>query len=295
MFNHLFDIFGISIYTYGLLTALGYFTGIWIMTREAARSEIDPKIIVEMAFPVLVWTMIGARLLYILTNIPYYVDLCKSQNDCFAVFRVWEGGLVFYGGFIGGFSAAVYFIRKYKLNAFKLLDVIAIGMPLGHAIGRLGCFSAGCCYGHETSGIFGVNFPKNSIPFNDEVLKGVIDIHAEHSLSIHPTQLYEAFGVSIIFLILWIFRNKKRFHGQIGLLYVILYSIERSIVEIFRGDSIRKHLFKWGPKSLTDFLGLPEGSAVILSTSQFISLIVAIIASGFMIYLSKKSKDKVRE
>ncbi len=295
MFNHLFDIFGISIYSYGVLTALGYLTGIWLITREAARAEIDPKIIIEMAFPVLIWTMIGARLLYIITNIPSYIDMCSTQNDCFAVFRVWEGGLVFYGGLIGGFSAAVYYIRKYKLNTFKLLDVLAMGMPLGHAIGRLGCFSAGCCYGHETNSFLGVSFPQNSIPFNDEVLKGVIDVHANHSLSIHPTQLYEALGVSIIFLILWLFRNKKKFHGQIGLLYVILYSVERSIVEIFRGDGIRKHLFKWSPRSLTDFLGLPKGSAIILSTSQFISLIIVIIAVGFMIYLSKKAKNKVLE
>jgi len=293
MFNHLFDIFGISIYAYGVLTALGYLIGIWLITREAARVEIDPKIIIEMAFPILIWTMIGARLLYIFTNIPSYIDMCKNQNDCFAIARVWEGGLVFYGGMIGGFSAAMYYIRKHKLNTFKVLDVIAIGMPLGHAIGRLGCFSAGCCYGHETNSFLGVNFPKNSIPFNDEVIKGVIDVNASHSLSIHPTQLYEALGVSIIFLVLWLFRNKKKFHGQIGLLYIILYSIERSIVEIFRGDGIRKHLFKYSPESLTNFLGLPKGSPIFLSTSQFISLIIAIISTGFIIYLSKRAKKAI--
>jgi phosphatidylglycerol:prolipoprotein diacylglycerol transferase len=293
MFNHIVDIFGISIYSYGVLTAIGYLIGIWLITREAARAEIDPKIIIEMAFPILIWTVIGARLLYILTNIPSYIDMCKVQNDCFAIARVWEGGLVFYGGLIGGFSAAMYYIRKHKLNTFKVLDVLAIGMPIGHAIGRLGCFSAGCCYGHETDSLLGVSFPKNSIPFNDQVLNGTINLTDTHSLNIHPTQLYEALGVSIIFLILWLFRSRKKFHGQIGLLYVILYSIERSIVEIFRGDGIRKHLFKYSPESLTDFLGLPKGSAILLSTSQFISLLIIIVASGFMIFLSKKAKNKI--
>ncbi len=291
MFNHLFDIFGFSIYSYGVLTALGYVMGIWIITKEAQRLSIDPKIIIEMAFPVLIFTLIGSRALYILTNITDFVNMCKIDDDCFAIFRIWEGGLVFYGGFITGFLTALYYIRKYKLNTFKLLDVLAIGMPLGHAIGRIGCFSAGCCYGHQTDSFFGISFPKDSIPYDDHLINGLIDVSSEHSLSVHPTQLYEVFGISIIFLTLWFFRKHKKFNGQVGLLYVILYSIERSIVEIFRGDGIRKHLFKYSPESMTDFLGLPKGSPVILSTSQFISLIAIIIASIVMFILSKKSKS----
>ena len=166
-------------------------------------------------------------------------------------------------------------------------------MPIGHAIGRIGCFSAGCCYGHHTDSFLGVFFPQGSIPYNDEVMKGVINVDAGHSLMIHPTQLYEALGVSIIFLILWSFRNRKRFHGQIGLMYMVLYSIERSIVEIFRGDGIRKHLFEFSPDSLTSFLGLPKGSPILLSTSQFISLIIIVVSTGFLIYLSKKAKKLV--
>jgi len=293
MFNHIVDILGFSIYSYGLLTAIGYLVGIWLITREAARSEVDPKIIIEMAFPILVWTVIGARLLYIITNIPFYIDQCNIENDCFGILRVWEGGLVFYGGLIGGASAAIYYIKKHKLNTFKVLDILAIGMPIGHAIGRIGCFSAGCCYGHHTDSFLGVEFPSNSIPFNDHVIKGVTEASAHHSLTIHPTQLYEALGVTLIFLILWSFRNRKRFHGQIGLMYMVLYSIERSIVEIFRGDGIRKHLFKFSPDSLTGFLGLPKGSPILLSTSQFISLIIIVISSGFLIYLSKKAKKLV--
>ena len=289
MFNDLIDISGFSLHTYGVMTALAFMVGVWLMSREASRVGIEPNLIYEMSFPVLLWSMLGARTLYILTNFSDYISRMKN-GDYFAMLRVWEGGLVFYGGFLASIIAGTYYVRKYKLNVYKLMDVITIAVPLSHAIGRLGCFSAGCCYGHATDSAIGIAFPKNSIPYVDEVLAHKITPETLHSLTLHPTQLYEALGLTIIFFILWTYRSRKRFHGEIFLIYVTLYAVERSIVEIFRGDGIRKHIFKFSPDSVTSALGLPQGSPIFMSTSQFIAVLIIIGAFLFRLWMKKKNK-----
>jgi len=291
MYNDLFTIFGQTLHTYGVMIALGFLSGLYLASRKAAVSGIEPKRIGDIAFPVLIASLIGARVLYIITNIDHYEQLCKVNNDCFAALRLWEGGLVFFGGLILAIIVGSYYIKKFKLNLFALLDVLAIGAPIGHAFGRLGCFFAGCCYGYETDTAPGIEFPKNSIPFNDQVKANIIDKTWEHSHAVHSTQLYESFLVIIIFAILWIFFNRKRFHGQIVLMYLMFYSVARFILEFFRADEERKHLFKIDIPAFNDFLGLPKGIPTLLSTSQFISIIMIIGAIGIWIYKIKKLKN----
>ncbi|MBN2695034.1 prolipoprotein diacylglyceryl transferase [bacterium] len=287
MFNDLFSVFGQTVHTYGFLMAVGFTLAVILVKKKGAPFGFGGKELYDFAFYTLIIALIGARLLFILTNLKMYSNLMQN-GDYFAPIRVWDGGLVFFGGFI---SASIYFIlyaRKKGKNVFLMADLLSLGATIGHSVGRLGCFSAGCCYGVPTDSFVGVQFPENSIPYDDHLNLGLISNHTHHSLAIHPTQLYEAGALFLIFLFLWFRFDKKRFNGEIALLYLTIYSIERFIVEIFRGDGVRGYLFKFTSNSINSILGLPEGHPIILTTSQTISLVLISIT----IFIYKKSRDK---
>ncbi len=212
-----------------------------------------------------------------------------QKGDYFAALKAWDGGLVFFGGFI---SAGTYFLiyaKKKGHDVFLMADLLSLGATIGHSVGRLGCFSAGCCYGVQTNSFMGVEFPKNSIPYDDHLNLGLISEHSPHSLSIHPTQLYEAGALFLIFLFLWFRFDKRKFNGEIALLYITIYSIERFIVEIFRGDGVRGYLFRFTSSSINSILGLPNEHPIILTTSQTISLILISIA--IVVYRKNRGKN----
>jgi phosphatidylglycerol:prolipoprotein diacylglycerol transferase len=165
-----------------------------------------------------------------------------------------RSGFVFYGGVICGIAALYLLSKKYKIKFALLADIIAIGVPLGHAFGRLGCFFYGCCYGRPSESFMGVLFPPDSPA-------GYL------GAKVIPTQLISSFFLFLLFFLLLAFRKRKKFDGQIVLVYLILYSIFRFIIEFFRGD--------------------PRGSILFLSTSQLISLILIAISIFFWVRIRR--------
>lgn len=172
-----------------------------------------------------------------------------------AIFKIWEGGLVFYGGPIFAVPFIAWYVRQFKMPAWKVLDSIAPGLTVAHALGRFGCLAAGCCYGKPTGTSFGVRLDSDLV---ERSLQGI---------PLHPTQLYEAAGLFILLAGLLLIEKRKKFDGQVTLTYFMAYPVIRSIVEIFRGDLIRGFV-------IDD----------VLSTSQFISLLV-FIAAAVILYL----------
>lgn len=250
---------GKAIHTYGALVALGFFLGLSWIKYESKRVGINVNKMVDLFFYIVLSGMIGSRVMYVLISVPEW------WRDPLVFIRFWEGGLVFYGGFILATITIIYFSKKMGHSFFEIADVIIPGLALGHSIGRLGCFAAGCCYGKaaDAHAFFSVTFPKleNSIaPFD----------HA-----VYPTQLFEFGAEFIIFLILIFFRKVKKFTGEIFLLYITVYPLVRSIIEIYRGDKIRGFVI--------------DG---VLSTSQFISLIWALIALFLWIKI-RSTKQKL--
>ena len=149
---------------------------------------------------------------------------------------LWEGGLVFYGGILGGILSTIFFLKKYGLPFWKTMDVLAPPLVLAQAIGRIGCFMAGCCYGKTTELPWAVTFN------NPNTL-------APKGLHLHPTQLYHSIANLTIFCILFFFvRKRKRFNGQVLCMYLFLYPLARFFLEFFRGDP-KIHLI--GPLNLT--------------------------------------------
>lgn len=228
--------FGIfTIYTYGFFVAIGVLSGIAMARSEAARLGIDPDRIMDLCFYIIVFAILGARLLYVATNLDFFIHYPIE------IIKIWNGGLVFYGGFIAAMVTAIAFIRVYRLPLGRTADVAGLAIPLGHFFGRLGCLSAGCCYGKACSLPWAITF------HNPESL-------ARLNVPLHPTQLYSAAANLSIFGILFFMRKRKRFDGQIFWFYVLLYGILRSIIEMFRGDFRGAYIF--GVLSISQAIGL---------------------------------------
>ena len=184
-----------------------------------------------------------------------YVD---NPRDLIEVLR--SGG-VFYGGLIAATAVAILYMKKHELPAWAIADMGAPSIALGEAIGRWGCFAAGCCYGKETSGRF-------HITFTDPLA-----IARPLNVPLHPTQIYLSLNAFLIFLVLqWVYK-RRTFDGEVFWLYVLLYSITRGILEIFRGDLVR---------GFVPYIGL--------STSQFIGVLTALASIGMLFYLSRRSQ-----
>jgi phosphatidylglycerol:prolipoprotein diacylglycerol transferase len=178
--------------------------------------------------------------------------------------EVLRSGGVFYGGLIAATAVAIWYMRKHDLPAWRIADMGAPSIALGEAIGRWGCFAAGCCYGKESHGPFAVTFTD---PFANEAVGTPLNV------PLHPTQIYLSASAFLIFLILqWAYR-RKTFDGEVFWLYVLLYAISRGILETWRGDLVRGFV-------------IPG----ILSTSQFIGLLTAALAGGMLFYLSRRSR-----
>ncbi len=213
----LLDLGFFSIKTYGFLIATGFLIGIFVATREARRLNVDTQVILDLAFYIIVGAIVGSRLFFVATRFSYY------KENPLDIFKVWEGGLVFYGGFILAAIVCAWMIRKNNLKVWQTLDIFAPALAIGVFFGRLGCFFAGCCYGKPCSLPWAVTF---SNPQGLAVL----------NTSLHPTQLYSSLGAFFTFIIIYSFRKRKSFDGQLTLIWVFMYSGLRTIIEFFRGD-----------------------------------------------------------
>lgn len=222
MYPVLFKIGPLTVHTYGVLVALGFLTGIAFAIKHAKDYSISKDTIIDIGFYILFSAIIGSRLFFVLIKLDYYL------KNPISIFKIWEGGLVFYGGVLLAVPVAIWYAKRHSLDVLKIADIFAPSIAIGHSIGRLGCFSAGCCYGRYTESV------PWAIIFTDP------NSIAPTGIPLHPTQIYESIGEFINFIILFFFlRKRKSFDGQLLIIYLILYSILRFIVEFFRGDADR--------------------------------------------------------
>ncbi|MBF0107394.1 MAG: prolipoprotein diacylglyceryl transferase [Deltaproteobacteria bacterium] len=246
-----------DIRVYGFMIAMGFLCGMWWVKRESRLTGLNADRNMDLFFYMMISGLVGSRIFYVFNSVPNF------WSDPLVFFRIWDGGLVFQGGVILCVIVAFFVVKKYKIPFFKTGDVFMPALCLGHGLGRIGCFFAGCCYGEPCD----PRFPLALIfPHSD---KGI----APAGIPLYPTQLMEIFGEALIFAVLFIFRKKKPFDGAVFLLYIILYSVLRSITEAFRGDVIR------------GFVVEPY-----MSNGRFISLIAVILSVLCWMYLAKKAR-----
>lgn len=219
----------LTIYAYGAMLALAFVCGTLLAVKRAARQGIPAEKVVDLVFVILASSLAGARLLFVGLNWEYY------RGRLWDILKLWEGGLVFYGGLVAAAAGAYWYLRKNRLPVWTFADIIAPSTALGIALGRLGCFLNGCCYG-RVSERFGVCFPYRDNPpaFADQLSAGLLPPGAVCSLPVIPTQLYDALaGLVIMFILLGVERYKK-FEGALFWFLIFFYSVSRFVTEIFR-------------------------------------------------------------
>jgi len=236
----------VPIFSYGVMLGTSMVVG-WFLALRLAESDGIPR---EQAAAIYMWTavwaIIGARLLYVITEIHEF-------DNPLDVFMLNKGGLVAYGGMIGGFLASWYGCRKRKIHLLRWADVSAPSVVLGTAITRVGCLLYGCDYGRRTDVPWAIRFPPKAPAFNDHVSNFGLDQNALASLPVHPTQIYESLAGLALFGLMMFLRRKRKFSGAVFLGWVIGYGVLRSVIEVYRGDSDRGFV---GPLSTSQFIGL---------------------------------------
>ncbi len=246
----LFTIGSLSIGSYGVMVAIGFLVGFYVSYIRAKSKDISPKIIIELALLVLVSGIGGARIFHAVQHI--------ESNG----FVILEGGLAFYGGFIFACLIGFAYLRSMALPIPEMMDIITPSLAIGEAIGRIGCFLAGCCYGRPTDSPLGVTYPQESLTCL--LLKG------QRS---YPTQIFSSISLFLIFFILIIISKRMVFSGQLFLIYAIIHSVYRFLIDFFRAYTT------------VEYIG-------ILATSQVISLLIGLTALFIMIIILLRRKLK---
>jgi phosphatidylglycerol---prolipoprotein diacylglyceryl transferase len=219
-----------TIYTYGVLVATGVLLGLWYARRQAPRAGLDPDKVWNLGIYMVLIALILAKVWLVLTSWSYYVHHLRQLFSM----ETFQSGGTFYGGILGAIATILLYTYFQKMPLLAVMDTFGAALPLGHAIGRLGCFAAGCCYGKPTTVPWGVVF-KN--PAAAQLAGTPLGVH------LHPTQLYEASLEMLNFLFLVWLGGRQTFRGQLIGAYFMLYGLERGIIEFFRGDPGRTMLF----------------------------------------------------
>jgi len=282
----------LALSVYGILVAAAFAGGLYLVGRSGPRYGISQDQVLDFGFWMLVSTLAGARLLFLVVHWRLYADAC-SEGRCLEVLKFWKGGLVFYGGLLGAIAGSIVYARRAKIPYLLLADVAAPSVAIGHAIGRIGCFFAGCCQGRAGGGLLGVSFPRGSGAWVDWVREGMPrSVGATPPL--HPAQLYEVFFDLILFFVLLRVKSRKRFHGQAIVTYLLGYAGIRFLLEVVRADADRGFVLRRAWPALSRALGLPPADPVVLSTSQAISLLIAAGATIVLLRVRRSSNNVPR-
>lgn len=252
-----FELFGRTfhpiLHTYGILMFAGFIGGLYVAARRAPRYGIQPQQIYDLGLYLVIGALVGAKVLLVLLDPARFL----SNPGGF----ITAGG-VFFGGLLGAVAATIWFFRKRGIPVWHGGDLMAPSIALGHGIGRLGCFAAGCCYGTPAEGL-------PAITFTDVYANSVTGVPL--NVPLHPTQLYEAgLEFALFFFLLWL-APRRKFAGQLFLTWAIVYPVSRFMIEFLRGD--------------------PRGFVLdgLLSTSQFVGIWIVAAAVISLLVLRRRT------
>jgi phosphatidylglycerol:prolipoprotein diacylglycerol transferase len=256
----LFEIGGFPVYTYGVLLAAAYLLGLQFALVRARARGLDGNRVMDLGIWIIISALVGAKLLLLVVE---FDTFRQNPGELLTLLR--SGG-VFYGGLIAAVAVALWYLRRHKMPVWAVTDAFAPGIALGHVIGRLGCFFAGCCWGRATDVPWAVTFTNEYAAQN---------VGTPLNLAIHPTQLYEAGAeLAILGLLLVLERRGRPFAGRTFWSYMLMYGVTRFVIEIYRGD--------------------PRGMVGDFSTSQFVSLILVPLSIIMLIVLARRPSPEPR-
>ena len=265
MHSELFSIGPINLHMYGLCMALGFLAAWRVLVYLCKRTGQNLGNVEMLLTWVMISAIIGARAVYVAQH--WSVEFAHKPM---AIFRFDQGGLVYYGGFIGALIPYVGYTLYSRKNFFELADISAAVLPLGQAFGRIGCFLHGCCWGKCSDTWLGISFPRRSLAWHEHVKNGLIRETAPESLPVIPTQLIESAATLALFVVLfWLYPKHYRRRGLIGGLYLVGYAVLRFFIEYLRDD--------------------PRGAVGPFSTSQAISLVLLVGGIGCIAWAFRRA------
>lgn len=262
-----FTVLGKEVYWYGIFIGLGVVLGVALAMLEAKRTGQNPDLYVDFVIYALIFAVIGARLYYVIFSWDYY-----AENPA-KIFALREGGLAIYGGIIGAVLTAIVYCKKKKVDFWLLADTAAPCLAFGQMMGRWGNFFNREAFGGFTDGLFAMRLRLDQVRAGDvsqEVLNNLMNIGGVNYIQVHPTFLYESIWNLCLFLLLVLYRPKKKFDGQILGLYFLGYALGRVWIEGLRTDQL-----------------LIGGFPV----SQLLSAVLIVAAVAFLIWKGKKEKN----
>lgn len=229
------SIFGLSIAYYGIVIVTGMMIAIWIAQREAKRTGQNPEQYLDLAMIGIAAGILGARIYYVVFAWDYYKD------DLLSIFNIRQGGLAIYGGIIGACIAVVIYSRKKKQSFGLLMDTASMSIVFGQIMGRWGNFFNREAFGDYTNNLFAMQLPVSAVRANEITQKmwdHVVTVNGVEYIQVHPTFLYEGlWNVGVLLFLFW-FRKRKKFNGEVFLMYLIGYGLGRIWIEGLRTDQL---------------------------------------------------------
>jgi phosphatidylglycerol:prolipoprotein diacylglycerol transferase len=250
---------GLPIYSYGVMLGLSLVVGWYITLGLCEKDGMERELMGRCYVFTAVSAVSGARLLWVFTNI----DRLDSFLD---IFKVWQGGLVAYGGFLGGLIGSTVFCKWKKIRLLAWADCAVPSLCSGLAVTRIGCLMFGCDFGKPWEGRWAIQFPKGAPAYAQQLHEKLITADALKSLPVHPTQIYESLNGIILLGFLFLVRKYRKFSGEMFVAFFMGYAPLRYIVETLRADEQRGNV---GP----------------LSTSQFIGVVTFFAGAALLVYL----------
>lgn len=268
-----FTAFGISIAYYGVIIAVGMLAGILLATYEAKRTGQNPDDYFDLAIIAIICSVIGARLYYVIFSWDLYKD------NLWSILNLRQGGLAIYGGVIAAIITAVVFAKVKGLSFPRLADTAGLGLILGQIIGRWGNFFNREAFGGYTDGLLAMQLPVSAVRDSDiskELAEHIVELGGVSYIQVHPTFLYESLWNLVLLVILLLIRKRKKFEGEIFLLYLAGYGIGRAWIEGLRTDQL-----------------LIPGTSV--AVSQVLAVVLAVVSVMMLIILRKKAVSRKQQ
>ena len=262
----------LTIYSYGVCIALAFLVAIATAAARARRYGWRAETAYDTCLYAMIASLIGSRLLYVLEN------PCEFASAPWEALMVWKGGLSYYGGVIAAVIAGAVYLRMRRLNVVEGFDLLIPSVALGHSIGRIGCFFNGCCFGTVCASPLAVVFPEGSPAYSYQLYEvGIIRAGSRYSLPVHPAQLYEALMDLGVFIVLSLMLPRKKFHGQVFLLYFVLYGAGRFFLEFLRADN--PAVAFWG--------------SMAINVPQLISLAALLVPTVVLVVAGARNRKRV--
>ncbi len=248
----------LTLRAYGLMLAAAFVVGMLVSANRARNRGIDPRHIYDLSLVILLSAVIGARLFHFVFH---YEAYAITGEPFLQLLRIWDGGLMLFGGFILASIGSLIYLRVKKQPLWEITDILAPAVPLGMGLTRIGCFLNGCCFGRPTDSWLGVVFPNNALAYS--IKTGILP-----GTPVLPTQLFEsAAGFAFFGLLLLVERKWKRFHGMIFGLMVALFGAWRLFIEFYRYREDDMHAL-----------------GGLLSKNQIISIVITLVGVAIIIW-----------